>query len=128
MTPEQKIKWTILLSAMKAGAITTEEITLDKLEALWDANTEDYQIQESIDKFRHGGIETKLAGPYSRHYESKEVAAKVFDGSWAGWTYWYGGGKHGEPSAIEWMDSAYALNVTERQEMVTVRDFVKALA
>lgn len=24
------------------------------------------------------------------------------DGTWVGWTYWYGGGKYAEPSAIPW--------------------------
>ena len=47
------------------------------------------------------------------------------DGSWVGWTYWYGGGKYGEPEAIDWMDDAYDLACTEEEKVVTVRTFTK---
>jgi hypothetical protein len=83
-------------------------------------------VQDARSEVRQGEMETDLPCPSSRHYESKSVAAKLPDGSWVGWTYWYGGGKHGEPEAIDWIDDAYNLNCTEEEKMVTVRIFAKA--
>ena len=68
-------------------------------------------------------METGLKCEWSRHYESKAVAMKFPDGSWVGWTYWYGGGKHGEPSSIEWMDDAYDVDCHEEEKMVVVQTF-----
>jgi hypothetical protein len=127
MTPTQKIRREILLAAIKeegfahlgpAGAITAETVDekygqFQDLDGHWEYESE----------FRPGEVETGIPTPYSRHYESKSVARKLSDGSWVGWTYWYGGGKHGEPEAVEWMEDAYALDVTEREQMVTVREF-----
>jgi hypothetical protein len=45
------------------------------------------------------------------------------EGEWIGWTFWYGGGKHGEPGAIDWMSDAYHLNCTEEEKVVVVRTF-----
>jgi len=58
-----------------------------------------------------------------RHYESKAVAMKMPDGSWIGWTYWYGGGKHGEPEAIDWMNEAYDVDCHEEEKVVVVQTF-----
>ena len=78
---------------------------------------------EIEDDFREGDEETGEPCDWSRHYESKSVASKMLDGSWVGWTYWYGGGKHGEPEAIPWIEDAYDLDVTEEEKVVTVRTF-----
>lgn len=69
---------------------------------------------------RGGECETGLKCEYSRHYEAKAVAAKLPDGSWVGWTFWYGGGKHGEPSGIDWIDDAYDLKCEVVQKPVKV--------
>ena len=74
-----------------------------------------------IAELRGSGVPTGLLAPHSRHYESKAVAAEMLDGSWVGWTYWYGGGKHGEPEAIPWMEDAY--EVTPWEETQVVRKF-----
>lgn len=79
--------------------------------------------QDYESEFRSGQAETGLSCHGSRHYESKSVAAKLSDGSWVGWTYFYGGGKHGEPEAIDWMTDAYELVVTEEERLVVVREF-----
>jgi hypothetical protein len=83
-----------------------------------------WDIQDITYEFREGDVETNIAPEYSRHYESKSVAAKI-DGKWIGWTYWYGGGKHGEPDAIDWMEDAYFLDCKEEEKVVTVRTFTK---
>ncbi len=80
-------------------------------------------ISDSMEEFRQGQYETKLPSDGSRYYESKAVAAKMSDGAWVGWTYWYGGGKHGDPGGIDWMEDAYFLTVTEEEKLVTVRTF-----
>jgi hypothetical protein len=71
-------------------------------------------------------VETHLSCPSSRHYESDAVAAKAPDGSWVGWTYWYGGGKHGEPEAIDWIEDAYDVICAEEEKLVVVRTFKQA--
>ena len=72
---------------------------------------------------RGSGVPTGLPCDYSRHYESKAVAAEMLDGSWVGWTYWYGGGKHSDPGSVPWMEDAY--DVTMREETRVVRVFAK---
>lgn len=62
---------------------------------------------------------------YSRHYEAYRVARRLDDGRWVGWIYWYGGGKHGEPESIEWMDDAVFLTCTEEEKVVVVRTFAE---
>lgn len=76
-----------------------------------------YEFRDSYDE------ETDIKCDWSRHYESKSVAKKLDNGKWVGYTYWYGGGKHGEPEAIDWIDDAYFLEMKE--EMRPVRTFTK---
>jgi hypothetical protein len=124
MTPEQKIKHIILAKiADWAETPIAAEVTSDNIDDLYDECEDKW---DAIYEVREGTFETNLPCPSSRHYESKSVAAQAPDGSWVGWTYWYGGGKHAEPEAIDWMDEAYDLTVTEEQKMVTVRTFTKA--
>ena len=78
----------------------------------------DYHYDEMYE-LREGTYETGLDCGGSRHYESKGVAAE-FDGKMVAWVYWYGGGKHGEPSAVDWIDDAYFVNVTEETKVVKV--------
>jgi hypothetical protein len=126
MTPEQMIKAAILAQAIEQDVVSVDEpITEENVDALFDSNNEEYELQDFLHEFREGEVETNVPAPSSRHYEAKSVAAKAPDGSWIGWTYWYGGGKHGFPEEIDWMDSAYALTCVEEQKMVTVRTFTK---
>jgi len=70
-------------------------------------------ISDLKQDWREGSAETpEFGSEYSRHYESKGVAAQMLDGSWVGWTYWYGGGKHSDPGSIDWMGKCYALEMT----------------
>lgn len=126
MTPEQKLKKEIILLAAKdknieiIGEVSGEEVEqlyqqLVDLDLHWDYKNE----------IRQGQVETDLDCDYSRHYESKSVAMQVKDGSWIGWTYWYGGGKFGEPEAIDFMANAYELDCKEEERVVVVRTFEK---
>ena len=124
MNAEQRIKRQILIDAdLHAKDGVRLEITEDNVDELFDEANEDYKLQDEISEFRCSGGDTGLAAPYSRHYESTAVGKKLDDGTWVGWTYWYGGGKHGEPEAIDWMDEAYEMDVTEKEKVMTVRTF-----
>lgn len=128
MTPEQRIKREILLGAIKEN---------DDLK--WDGEINESNIDEAYDKvlvendahwdyeseFRCSGEPTELDCEWSRHYEADAVARKLSDGSWVGWNYWHGGGKHGEPEAIDWMCHAYELDVTEEEKLTIVKTFKK---
>ena len=125
MNAEQKLKHYILLKALPdEHPLLAEEITADNIDDVYDEALEaDDSITETMYEVREGEEETSLPCPYSRHYESKSVAAKMPDGTWIGWTHWYGGGKHGCPEEIDWMEHAYPLDCKEEEKLVVVRTF-----
>lgn len=122
MKPEYKLKYAII-----ANHFAGEDVPLpvcktdDEVEELWE-ECEPYDAQY---EFREGEVETDITPESSRHYETQSVAAQCPDGTWVGWTYWYGGGKHGNPEEIDWIEYAYDLDCVEEQKMVTVRTFTK---
>jgi len=68
--------------------------------------------------------ETDVYCETNRHYDSKSVSMYCEDlDKWVGYTFWYGGGKYGEPDAIEWIDGAYFLEVQEKEVVVTQREY-----
>ena len=126
MTPEQKVKLLILLKNAEWNKEELPEITSENIDSIYDeTDGDDYDLTDACNDIRGGDVETKIDTPYSRYYESKSVAAKLPDGSWVGWTYWYGGGKHGEPSSIDWMDEAYDLDCKEEEKTLIVREFTR---
>lgn len=128
MTPEQRIKQEILTRAIAENEDISFEgdVTSENVDELYESLLIDEDCHWDYESdFRGGQIETDIKTESSRHYESKAVAAKLSDGTWIGWTYWYGGGKHGEPESIDWMSEAYELDVTEEEKLVTVRTFKK---
>lgn len=128
MTAHQKVKSLVLLH-IRGWGNEVEPITKETLDELWDSfadgDCEDL-LRDAVNDIRGGHIETGLPCPSSRHFEAKSVADKLPDGSWVGWTYWYGGGKHSYPHEIEWMPEAYDVACVEEQKMVTVQTFTKA--
>lgn len=79
---------------------------------------EDY-FTEELNCFRENGEECNLYAPQvSRHYDCEYIVRQIKD-KWVGWTYWHGGGKHGEPSAIDWMSDAEFVGIAS-EEVVTV--------
>lgn len=117
MTATQKIKQLIL------HKLRDEVFDEDEIDEEWAGVKEEDGYYDVLSEVREGDEETEIGGEYSRYYESKSVAAKMLDGSWVGWTYWYGGGKHGDPESIPWMDDAYDLDVSQVQVVKNV--FVK---
>ena len=84
-------------------------------------------------EFRVLGEEyNKLLTNYPRHYEVdyhvKELTG-ITDGGetiskWVGWNYYYGGGKHAEPEAIDWIsDSEIVKLVSEKEVTLIKRNF-----
>lgn len=125
MSPEQKIKW-LILEKTRSWGVELPPITAENVDSIYEKlDGDDADLQDARNEVRCGGAETKLPGPSSRHYEAKEVASQCPDGSWVGWTYWYGGGKHGQPSEMDWMPYAYDLTVTEKEVTIMQRTFAK---
>jgi len=123
MTPEQKIKHLIILRHFElAGEAPPESITAENVDEIYDDLEDPWDARNEV---RQGMYETEISPPSSRHYETRSVADQLPDGSWVGWTYYYGGGKHGEPEAVDWMEDAYELSVTEVPTVVTVRTWTK---
>lgn len=123
MKPEIKVKYAILnLSAIWEEKQLPTDLTEEQVEELWD---EAEYLEDAISEIRCSGVETGLEGRYSRHYESEEVAIQCPNGDWVGFTYWHGGGKFGEPEAIEWIPYAYDLECKEEEKLVVVRTFTK---
>lgn len=126
LKPYHKIQREILRDAQNYNADEFDFGPLDTAEQidaayqkLRDANSHwDFESE-----LRSGEVETGLPAPYSRHYESKSVAIQTEEGDWVGWTYWYGGGKYGEPGSIDWMSDAYDLTCQEEEKVVVVRTF-----
>lgn len=121
MKPETKLKYAILeLAAIWNDQTIATDLTEDQVEELWG---EAECLQDATNEIRCSGVNTGLDCDYSRPYESEAVAVKCPSGDWVGFTYWYGGGKWGDPDSIDWMDKAYDVNVIEEQKMVTIQTF-----
>ena len=128
MTPEQMLMAIVVQRAIDDDFAFEEKpasITAKNVEELYDELRDDDAHWDYLSELRGGEVETGLPCEWSRHYESKSVAAKAPNGQWIGWVYWYGGGKHGEPDAIDWMSGAYLLDVKEEEKLVVVRTFTK---
>ncbi len=124
MTPEQKIKFLILKKNAEWKKEPAPDATDENIDSMFDGEE---NVWDAKDEVRGGEVETNITPPYSRHYEARSVAAQMPDKSWVGWTYWYGGGKHGEPEEVDWMNEAYDLECSEEEKMVTVRAFSRPI-
>lgn len=131
MTPQQKIRHLILIRHEEFGGdpdliLFAKALEANEVDEQYSALEDNGEHWDAMNEVREGEAETGIECDWSRNYESKAVAAQYLDGSWVGWTYWFGGGKHGEPEGIDWIPDAYQLHVTEEEKMVTVRTFAKA--
>ena len=115
----------ILLHLLRTHASFTDPIDdFTDIDGEFEEREDEYDLRDALNEFREGEVETNIPCEHSRHYESSSVAAKLSDGLWVGWTYWYGGGKHGEPEAIDWLSEAYWLDVIG-EEVITKYIFAK---
>lgn len=125
MNVEFEIKKQILIDASKYSEfqMPSDEDMIDFYdENRWELD----EISDAESEFRCSGIDTELKCECSRHYESKQVAKQLDNGMWVSWTYWYGGGKWGEPEAVDWIEHAYLVDCNEEEKTVVVRTFSKA--
>lgn len=77
---------------------------------------------DSVYEFRtEGGIDSDVCPWSDRNYECDGKAVQIADGRWIGYPYWYGGGKHGEPGLLPWIDEAIWLE--SWTETIEVRKF-----
>ena len=134
MNAEHKIKRQVLISLMSKNDIADhggfDLNTIDGIDDAYDQAGEyegvfDFvEIIDEMEDFRCGGRSTNLKGSeYSRCYESERVAVELDDGAFVSWVYWTGGGKHGEPGAIDWIDDAIFVDCEKKQELVTTYAF-----
>ena len=96
--------------------------TEDEIDSSYDDFDDNYGYES---EFRQDGIDTGLPAPSSRHYECDSVALKLSDGKWVEWDYWHGGGKHGEPDAIDWLSDARYIGCSEDIKTITVQTFYR---
>lgn len=115
MTPAQKIK-SLILSKLDEPP----EFDATNVDAVFYEKCDD--IRDIMNEVREGECKTGLRCYYSRHYETEAVAAQMLDGSWVGWTYYFGGGQNGSPSEMPWIDDAYDLERLE-DKIVVVKQF-----
>lgn len=115
MSPSNKIRQKMIF------IVTGEILHENEIDEKW--SQEDLQDGFSDARYSLELVPTDLECETSRHYESEAVACQMLDGSWVGWTSWYGGGKHGEPESIPWIEDAYDLDCKE--VVKTVREFTK---
>ena len=128
LTAEQKVKMLILTRAIDMGYFDYKlsDITEENLEEVWELGCEDSSLQDAKSEVREGDRETKIPYDGGRHYEAKSVATYCeWDNSWVGWTYYYGGGKHSEPEAIDWIPYAYDVDCFSEEKLVVVHTFSK---
>lgn len=123
MTPEQKYIQLIISHHLKIR----DDVVLDinNIDEVVDfyLNDEKADLCDSEEVIRQGQWETDIEADWSRHYESKSVAAQALDSSFIGWTFWYGGGKHGCPREMGF--DIYDLDCVEEEKLVTIRTFSK---
>lgn len=126
MTPIEKVKWLILNQVYKWNNQTLD-YPLDNIQELFDSveNTDPDNLQDATSSVRCGEVETNIEPEYSRNFETKSVSYKLPDGSWVGWTYYYGGGKHASPEYVEWISDAYDLACVEEEKMIIIQTFTK---
>jgi hypothetical protein len=138
MSAEQAIK-TLILRDLKTNDVDgsdpfawPETISEENADTVWDA-VDDHErladwLSEMLGEFRGTGEAVQglsFGDTYSRHYEAYRVVRQLDDGRWVGWIYWYGGGKHGDPGAIDWLPSAVLLSCKEEEKLVTIRTFTE---
>jgi len=113
-TPEQLIKLAIIRMAIEWEQVVTDWVeSPDTIDDTYDSFMDDDCLYDVDNEIRESGQSTDLThSDCSRHYESEIVAIQV-DGIWVAFTYWTGGGKHGEPEAIDWMDDSFFVDVEE---------------
>jgi hypothetical protein len=126
VTAEQAI-WAQLIQESNHAVDDITSLTAEELQDLIDdlCDKHDCEFYDAMSDWRTGGVSADGLPVFSsRHYETDQVAGETPFG-WVSWTYWYGGGKHGNPEEIEWIEDAYFVDVVEEEVTITKRTFSK---
>lgn len=129
-SPQDAILYLMLVEAGIDPKEDTLNDDISSIEELWDYYSDDPAYESELldieSEFRAGMVRTDIPAPSCPHYESESVAyGPLPDGRWIGWTYWYGGGKWGDPGSIDWIPDAYFLTVKEEERTIIHRTFTK---
>ncbi len=124
MNAEMEIKKQILIDILDSYPdlfeMPKDNDLVDFMGGIDEGDLSDYFYDE-MSSFRSSGDDTNLEPEsYSRHYECAQVAKKLDNGKSVSWTYWYGGGKHSEPDAIDWMEYAYFVDCEQVQTIKNI--------
>jgi hypothetical protein len=127
MTPEQRIKREILVRAEErqkkwGESVTLPDLTDENIDAVYDELRDEWcdTVSDEEMDFRGDGVVTDITPKPSWYFAAESHAIKLQDGGWVGWTFYYGGGKHDEPDAVDWMPDAYEVEMTEETKVVQV--------
>lgn len=129
LTATQKAKYLVLVTLNSWRKTDLPEMSngaeLDALYATEHANDDGY-FQDARNESRNGteanGITVTES---SRHYDIDAHVGELPDGTWVGWWHLYGGGKHGEPEAYDWVGNAFDVDHTSEVVTVTKHTFKK---
>lgn len=127
LTPALRIQRELCLMAARANELELSSSleTEEEIEAAYDKFLELDSSMDYEEEFRQGQVKTEIEPDWDGHHESRSVATQMSDGTWIGWTYWYGDGKHGEPWTVDWILDSYELTRTEEVKTLTVITFTK---
>lgn len=92
----------------------SEYVDKEDYENIWYDIKSEFDEAYEVEYEMREGLETNLASKTSsRHYEI-DVHAMQVDGIWVAWDFYYGGGKHGEPEAFDWISNARIVECEEK--------------
>ncbi len=86
----------------------------ESYESIWYDIKSEFDEAYELEYEMREGLEINLPSKTSsRHYEI-DVHAMEVDDIWVAWDYYYGGGKHGEPEAFDWISNARIVQCEEK--------------
>ena len=130
MTPQQKLKWEILSRFCELRGLVQPVYPLPNVDEMFDQLDDEGRLTDAYEEVRGSGVETGLKcdlNNAARNYECKAVAIQMPDGTWVGWTYWYGGGKYGAPESVPWINDGYEVKCCEEEKVMVVQTFSRML-
>lgn len=84
-------------------------------------------VREVVNELRYGEFNLSDEVDEDRYYSNREVGSSItgLEDTYLAWTYYFGGGKWGEPEAVEWMDDCYLVVEKEEVKLVKVYEKIK---
>jgi hypothetical protein len=133
MTATQKLKYLILIERIELDARDNFDTpfptpdypcyNIDELYKLSEEEDPHGTHQDALGEIRGGTYKTAIDTSPTRDYEADAVAAILPDGTAIGWTYFHGGGRHGRPGDMPWVEHAYDLKY--KPEVIEIITFYR---